>query len=91
MFEMNVIFGYAFTPNEGCYGVDDGGFSVELYEDGAFVHKTYVFDFLEKTRKEYAITSDIVEKIKKALFEITRRCYKKKKTELSLGFSFFSL
>ena len=70
MFEKSVIFGYAFTANEGCFGVDDGGFSVELHEDGTFIHKTYVFDFIEKTRKEYVLTDETVEKIKRSLFEI---------------------
>ena len=70
MFENNVIFGYAFTPNEGCFGIDDGGFSVELYEDGTFVYKTYIFDLQEKTRNEYMIAAENVEKIKKFLIEI---------------------
>ncbi|MGN0604839.1 MAG: hypothetical protein ACI4I2_12765 [Oscillospiraceae bacterium] len=46
----DVLFGYSCTPSYGYYGKDDGGFSIEIYPDGKLIHKTYIFDGIEKNR-----------------------------------------
>lgn len=69
--EMNdykdVLFGYYCLSAWGCFGKDDGGFSVEIYKDGKMIHKTYIFDQEEKTRTEYKISDESVAEIKSIL------------------------
>lgn len=63
----NILFGYSCTPSYGCFGMDDGGFSVEIHSDGSLWHKTYIFDMKEKTKSEHAISEKTIKKINEIL------------------------
>lgn len=67
-----VIFGYMIVPTCGWIGKDHGGFSIAVYPDGKLIYKTYIFDQIEKTKKEFELGSKIVERIVKvlALYEL---------------------
>lgn len=58
-----VIFGYMDTPSYGCIGKDDGGFSVAIYPDGKLIYKTYIFDEIEKTKREFKLDLKTVDRI----------------------------
>ena len=64
-----IIFGYMDTPSYGCFGEDDGGFSVSIYPDGRLIYKTYIFDEIEKTKTEIRLLDGIVDEIKAVLEE----------------------
>lgn len=62
-----ISFGYMNSPSYGWFGEDDGGFSIAIYPDGKLVYKTYIFNEIEKTKKEFKIDSKSVESILKVL------------------------
>lgn len=64
-----ILFGYKCTPAYGWIGESDGGFSIEIYEDGSLIHKTYLFDEEQQTFQEYQIQPITVETIKEILAE----------------------
>ena len=56
----DILFGYFNGPACGFFGMDDGGFSVDVYESGKVIYKTYIFDQTVKTETEYKISKDAV-------------------------------
>jgi len=62
-----MIFRYSCTPSCGCFGVSDGGFSIELYTDGEFVYKTYIFDYEEKQKIKLKLPINIAKEIMQEL------------------------
>lgn len=63
----NILFGYSCTPSCGFYGVDDGGFSIEIDKKGMLVYKTYLFDSIEQTRTIINLSSNTTYRIRKIL------------------------
>ena len=55
------------TPSYGCIGKDDGGFSVAIYPDGKLIYKTYIFDEIEKTKREFKLDLKTVDRIEGVL------------------------
>ena len=70
-----IMFGYMDTPSYGCFGEDDGGFSIAIYPDGRLVYKTYIFDEIEKTIREFKINSNSVERILEVLTTYEKEIY----------------
>ena len=64
-----ILFGYYNCPSCGYFGVDDGGFSIDIFPDGKLNYTTYIFDKKEKTRQEYMLSVKTIDKIKKVLDE----------------------
>lgn len=62
-----IIFGYMCIPAYGFFGESDGGFSIVLYPDGKLIYKTYIFEQIEKDKKEVFISKETVERIKAVL------------------------
>lgn len=59
----NILFGYLSTPAFG-FRNSYGGFSVAVYEDYRLIHKTYIFDCIDKTETAYKISESSVTTIK---------------------------
>lgn len=38
-----ILFGYYNCPSCGYFGVDDGGFSIDIFPDGKLNYTTYIF------------------------------------------------
>lgn len=62
-----ILFGYMQLPSYGEMAEDDGGFSIDVYEDGKVVYKTYIFDNIEKTMEVFYVSKEIISSIKKIL------------------------
>ena len=62
-YESEILFGYMNTPSYGCFGEDDGGFSIDIYPDGKLIYKTYIFDMIEKTKRELKLDFESIENI----------------------------
>ena len=60
----DILFGYFNGPSCGFFGMDDGGFSVDVYENGKVIYKTYIFAQTVKTETEYKISKDAVAAIR---------------------------
>lgn len=67
----DIMFGYMHSPEFNFVG-EDGGFSIAIYPDGRFIHKTYITDFIddfEKTKKEIMLSEELVREISIVLHE----------------------
>jgi len=64
---MNIIFGYKTGPSCGFIYEDDGGFSVEVLSNGIIKYKTYLFDSKVKSKENYKINDQNLNKIKNIL------------------------
>lgn len=62
-----ILFGYSNLPACGWEGKDDGGFSVEIYEDGRLIYRTYIYDQINRTEMEYKLSYGSVSAIKTLL------------------------
>lgn len=62
--DKDILFGYFCVPSCGWFGEDDGGFSIAIYEDSRLIHKTYIFDCIDKTETEYKISKNSIDAIK---------------------------
>lgn len=60
----DILFGYFTGPSYGAGGIDDGGFSVSVYNDGKVIYKTYIFCRIVKTETEYKIPEDATAAIR---------------------------
>lgn len=65
--QKHILFGYSCTPSCGFYGKDDGGFSIEVDTSGILVYKTYLFDFIEQTKRTIVLSSNTTNRIKNIL------------------------
>ena len=65
--ETNVLFGYSCTPAWGLYGIDPGGFSIELDISGLVRYKTYIFDLILQRQRIVQLSPRTVEKINEIL------------------------
>jgi len=71
-----ILFGYSCTPTYGLTGVDDGGFSIEVDENGKCTYKTYWFPNQERTTETVVLSKVTVEKIKTFLKK-NEKCIKR--------------
>ena len=70
------------TPSQRCLGDNDDGFSVAIYSDGRLVYKTYIFDEIEKTNREFKIDSNSAESILEVLSTINQTLMRLMNTQI---------
>lgn len=71
-----ILFGYSCTPTYGLTGVDDGGFSIEVDENGKCTYKTYWFPNQGRTTETFDLPKITVEIIK-TILKKNEKCIKR--------------